>query len=396
MPIGSVQAFVAPSPSSYYLSPMALQSVVQTLDRNRDNVLGHDELDISPQLRRQLDRNNDRIIQLFELQDGFSRNDISIRHLPYTVAEDISHLLLTDWVYSTGLGSVGQAIDHNRDGYVNPRELSVALNRGDVVLSGSYLIALNSAPPTQPPYPGYPPNGPQPYPGYPPVTGPQPYPGHPYPGYGVNAQEARSQIQGIESNKMKKDKWGNDDPSTGIFTATEANTKIKTYLEKTALVSEGMNLAEKFTLLKAQKMPKDKWGNYDPAIGSLTWEEASQMADKATRSLKINEFEPNFAQSYLTALAAERMKADKWGNDDYTTGLLTPAQCNGGIKAFLKDVVVGSRKMEQAEKLTAIRGQVMQRDKWGNYDPRTGALTPEEANALSKQVFGDYGFQRAA
>lgn len=383
----SLQSFIIPPANSYYLNPASLNQVARVFDQNRDGLIGRDELQVSPQLLRQLDRNRDNLIQLFEFEQGLNNNQVSVQHLSPAVSHQIAQVLIADRIFSAGLGSLGQAVDSNYDGFVTRQELALALNTGRVILSGSYLVAPHQPnwPPAYPPNPGYP-GGPGQVPG-----GPG-YP--PYPGMGKTLEQSQAYISELESNKMRKDSWGNFDPNTGIFTPEEANAKIRKFLEEEVVNSSAMSLKDKLDLLKGQRMKKDSWGNDDPSKGSVTGKQASELAEKAAKATSPNPFERDFAKTHIETLSAEKMKADSWGNDDYTSGLYTPAQANRLIKDFLRSQVLDARELSRDEKLALIRSLIMKKDSWGNDNPRTGALTALEAQQLSKEVFeSNSGFQ---
>lgn len=386
----SLQSFITPPANSYYLNPASLNQVARVFDQNRDGVIGRDELQVSPQLLRQLDRNRDNLIQLFEFEQGLNNNQVSVQNLSPAASHQIAQVLIADRIFSAGLGSLGQAVDSNYDGFVTRQELAMAMNTGRVILSGSYLVATQpNWPPAYPPNPGHPgyPGGPGQVPG-----GPG-YP--PYPGMGKTAEQTRSYIAELESNKMRKDSWGNYDPSTGIFTPEEANAKIRKFFEDEVVNSSAMSLKDKLEIFKSQRMKKDSWGNDDPAKGCVTGKQASDLAEKAAKATQPNPFERDFAKNYIDTLSGEKMKADSWGNDDYSSGLYTPAQANTLIKAFLRSSVIDSREISRDEKLALIRSQTMKKDSWGNDNPRTGSLTALEAQQLSKEVFeSNSGFQR--
>lgn len=379
--VGSVQNFVQPR-VGHYINPQSLQQIASTLDRNRDGQIGRDELNISHQLRRTLDRNRDNRIQLHELTNALSDNQISIQGFSRQAARQIAGALINQSIYTFGLGQIGQTIDTNYDGFVTRRELADSLSRGTVMVSGNYLVPTrqgggypNPQPPTWPPNP------------QPPVWPPNPGDPGNRPGYGVDAREAREHISSLQTNKMKKDRWGNYDPTTGIFTPKEANQKINNYLETRVLESQNMTMTQKFDMLTSQKMKKDRWGNYDPAVGSLTGKEAQALAEKIAKAAKSDEYQTNIANDFISALTTQKMKKDRWGNDDYGTGLLTNGQANSIIKDFINNTVINSTYMGSDEKLALIKGQMMQKDRWGNYDPHTGSLTAAEVNELSKRVF---------
>lgn len=386
----SLQSFITPPANSYYLNPASLNQVARVFDQNRDGVIGRDELRVSPQLLRQLDRNRDNLIQLFEFESGLVNNQVSVQQLAPAVSHQIAQVLIADRIFSAGLGSLGQVVDSNYDGFVTRQELGMALNTGRVILSGSYLVAPHQ--PNQPNWPpAYPPN-----PGYPGGPGQVPGgPGYPpYPGMGKTVEQTRAYISELESNKMRKDSWGNNDPSTGIFTPEEANAKIRKFLEDEVVNSSAMSLKDKLEIFKSQRMKKDSWGNDDPAKGSVSGKQASDLAEKAAKASQPNPFERDFAKNYIDTLSGEKMKPDSWGNDDYSSGLYTPAQANTLIKAFIRSAVLDSREMSRDEKLALIRSQTMKKDSWGNDNPRTGSLTTLEAQQLSKEVFeSNAGFQ---
>lgn len=359
--ITQVQAFTRPTQASYYLPSSSLQQAVQELDANRDGRLGRDELEISQNMARMIDRNRDGMIQLFEVQDALENDQISLQNLSFRASDALANSLIRNRVFSSGLGQLGLVIDTDRDGYVTRRELSTALNSGRVALSGSYLTTIQSGGPTQPDYP--------------------------YPGFGPSAAEARRYISEIESQKMKTDQWGNYDPSSGIFKPDEANTRIKAYLDKEVINANSLTLAEKFELLKSQRMGKDQWGNYTPAKGSLKDDEVAAYAKRAAEQAKADPYRPGSAREMLSAIAAERQKADQWGNDDPRSGLLKPADANSVLKKLINEEVVNNRSLSRDEKLAIIKDHTMRKDQWGNEQSRTGALTADEARRLSQQVF---------
>ncbi|MEZ0372114.1 MAG: hypothetical protein ACAI44_23700, partial [Candidatus Sericytochromatia bacterium] len=256
--ITQVQSFVRPSETSYYLPSASVRQAAEALDTNRDGRLGRDELEISPTLARQIDSNRDGMVQLFEVQDALDNDQLSLNSLSFKAADALAASVIRNRVFASGLGQLGYMIDNDRDGFVSRRELSQALNSGSVILSGSYLTAVQGGGPSHPTHPTHP-----------------THPGQPWPGYGPSVEEARRTIQELEGQKMKTDNWGNLDPSTGIFKPEEANTRIKDYFDKNILNSNSLGLGEKFELIKSERMAKDNWGNYTPAKGSLKDDEVS-------------------------------------------------------------------------------------------------------------------------
>lgn len=359
--ITQVQPFVRPTPSSYYLPSGSLRQATEALDANRDGRLGRDELEISPQLARQVDSNRDGMLQLFEVTDALENDQLSLQNLSGRASDALAGSLIRNRAFTAGFGQLGVMIDTDRDGFVTRRELGTALSSGRVAVSGSYLTALNGAGPSQPDYP--------------------------WPGYGPSAEEARRYIAEIDSQKMKTDSWGNYDPNTGIFKPEEANARIKAYFEKEVLPSASLSMGEKFDLIKSQRMGKDSWGNYTPAKGSLKDEEVASFAKRAAEQAKPDPYRPGSAREMLSAIAAERQKADSWGNDDPRSGLLKPSDANAILKKLIGEQVVSGYSVPRDEKLAIIKEHTMKKDSWGNEMPRSGALTADEARRLSQQVF---------
>lgn len=360
--ITQVQNFIRPTSAAYYMSPQTVQAVAQALDENRDGRIGRDEVNLSPQLARQIDRNRDGMVQLFELSEALENDQVSVRDLSQRSAQNVANTLIRNQVFAQAFGQLGMVIDTDRDSFVSRQELTRALSSGQVAISGNYLVTTGSS-----------------------GTHPGQGPGH---GHGISLNEARRFIQEIESSKMKKDNWGNYDPSTGIFKPEEANRRIQEYLRKEVLDSGRLSLGDKFALLSENLMKKDNWGNYDPSTGALKATEAEEIAKTAMSSLRLSDHvRAGEAREALQAIAAQRMKADNWGNDDPNTGLLKPATANDAIKRLLENEVLNSRSIRRDEKLQILKDHAMRKDNWGNYDRRSGALTAEEVNRLSQKVF---------
>lgn len=368
--ITQVQSFVRPSETSYYLPSASVRQAAEALDTNRDGRLGRDELEISPTLARQIDSNRDGMVQLFEVQDALDNDQLSLNSLSFKAADALAASVIRNRVFASGLGQLGYMIDNDRDGFVSRRELSQALNSGSVILSGSYLTAVQGGGPSHPTHPTHP-----------------THPGQPWPGYGPSVEEARRTIQELEGQKMKTDNWGNLDPSTGIFKPEEANTRIKDYFDKNILNSNSLGLGEKFELIKSERMAKDNWGNYTPAKGSLKDDEVSAYAKRAAEQARPDGYRPGSERELLTAIAAERQKADNWGNDDPRSGLLKPSDANAILKKLISEEIVTTPRLSRDEKLALIKEHTMKKDNWGNELTRSGALTADEARRLSQQVF---------
>jgi hypothetical protein len=359
----SAQTFIAPPAQSYYLNSGTLAQVARIFDQNNDRIIGRDELQLSPQMLRQVDRNRDNMVQLFELESALNDNQLSIQNLPAAVSHQLAQVLIADKVFSTGLGSLGQAVDQNYDGYVTRTELSQALNSGRVILSGSYLVAGSQN--TQP---GYPTN----------------------PGYGRTTEEARQWISGIESQKMRKDPFGNPNPNTGLFTPEEANSRIYKFIGEEVAPSLAMPLADKLELIKGQRMKQDAWGNDDPFRGSLNATQSAELAEKTVRATRPNLFLPEAAKAHAEAINNAKMRPDNWGNNDSKTGLFTPEQANELVKDFLRQVLIPAHEVSSEEKLALIRSLQMKKDNWGNDNPRNGSLSAAEVKELSRLVFATY------
>lgn len=353
--LASVQSFIRPTQASAYLFN-AHQTVSRALDSNNDRVLSRDEVHISRHLARRLDTNRDGRLQVREMAEALRNNEVSLSDLDRRSAHQVARALLPVPVYAPALGGVSHLLDHNRDDQVSAQELGRALSSGQVSISGNFLVA---------------------------TTGGS-HPGQP--GHGVSLRDARDFVQEIANNKMKKDRWGNNDPSTGIFTPEEANRRIKEYLSQEVMSSERISMQDKFTLITENKMAKDRWGNYDNATGALKASEAADLAKIAIAEVNFNR-RGSDARAALNAIAAQRQHADRWGNDDPTTGLLSPATANDAIKDLINNKVLNSRFVSRADKLGIIKDHAMSKDRWGNYDPRSGALSAQEVNRLSQKVF---------
>lgn len=259
-----VQNFIQPTFNSFYLAGNANRQVARALDRNNDHVLSRDEVQLSQHLARRLDSNHDGLLQLQELSAALQNDQISLQNLSRSAARQVAAEILPQSVYAAALGQLGRSLDTNRDGFVAQEELSLALSSGSVAISGNYLVAQSG--------------------------GVQPHPGHPGNGFGQGPglDEARSFISEISNNKMKKDRWGNYDPSTGIFKPEEANRRIQEYLQNEVLDSTRISMQEKFELLTSNKMGKDRWGNYDPGTGALKADEAQTLAQQAIDKLNFD------------------------------------------------------------------------------------------------------------
>lgn len=246
------------------------------------------------------------------------------------------------------LGALADRVDLNHDGILSQQELELAIASGLFLFQGGMPQPILSQ--------------------------------------GVSFEEAQRTLTDINTRKMKPDTWGKPDPKTGIFSPDEANTMIRTYLEKDVLSSGRMSLSQKFSLIKALRMARDQWGAYLPFQGSLRDEDAFLLARRAAE-LSRPEPRPGAIRELIVAVVAERQGADKWGKDDPLSGLLSPADANALIRRMISEGVLTDRSLSPDQKLAIIKENTMQKDSWGADLPRTGALTEAEAAQLSRLVF---------
>ena len=353
--LNTAQPYVLPSNNSYYLGTGNLRQVSQVLDTNQDGVVAGragDEVQMSAQLLRRIDSNQDGLVQTSEFSNALSHRQLSLQNLDKGSAQAIASLLMDEDVISEAFGNVGRTLDTDRNGYVTGRELSTALQRGTVGISGPYLVALNG-------------------------TGHTPW---------NEFANLRSEIEAINSQKMKQDQWGNYDPNTGLFTAEQANKKVLDLVNTKLLPSTTIRLSDKLDLLKSLIMKTDQWGNNLPATGSLTASQAQSLAQQVLSQADDAIDKGYDAQKLVETLRSVQMKKDQWGNDISGSGLLTRTQCNARIKSFIENQVVSSTRLNVADKLALIRSEQMKRDQWGNDNPATGSLSASQANSLAQKA----------
>lgn len=347
--IPSVQPFVIPRQNSFYIGSQNVANLAASLDRNRDGRFSQDELQLTSAMRQLLDTNRDNQIQLFELTDGLQRNQISLQNFGAQSAHQLAGSILRNGqVFSEALGTLGRTIDSNRDGFVNQNELAQSLSFGQVFLSGNYLVGRH--------------------------------------GQNGSAGWARETIQTLETQKMKKDRYGRWDPSTGLFTPDEANKKINAFLNNKLLPSQDIPLSDKLSIFKDQIMAKDRYGRWDPSKGSLTADKASSLARQALEQPLQSNMDEYGARNHVQTLRSVIMEKDQYGRYKKDSGLLTHDQANERLRQFFNQVVLPSQTISSSTKLTLIRSEVMSKDQYGRYDKTTGSLTPSQAQELSRKI----------
>ena len=339
------------STASYYLPPQAQQSLVKALDQNNNRIITRDELNLSPQVARGIDQNRDGRVQNQEILNALQQNKLSFERLNTFAAQDFAVSFLPRPVQAAALGELGRVIDTDNDAYITAGEMSQALSSGTVSVKGNYLVANAGG------------NG--------------------------AIDRARSYIESIKDNTMKRNPYGDWDSSTGIFKPHEANHRIQQYLQTHVLTAADIATADKLELLSSNVMKRNRYGSgYDNTTGALEPRTAQTMANTVATNVRFHPFQNGDALNTVTAIANIRMQRNQYGSGyDNQTGLFTPGDANKHIKTIIQNLITNPT-ISAAEKLEIIDTQTARRNQYGSgYDPYTGALTPREADALRRKVF---------
>ena len=168
---------------------------------------------------------------------------------------------------------------------------------------------------------------------------------------------------------------------SGLYSFSQANSRIKKLFEKFLLPAAQIPMGEKLRLIESEYMAGNaEKTDYDYASGSLTRSEAVSMLDKVLKDADPASQDLASIEQAINAVHAARRKRE--GNEYVNySGLFENREANQRLQDLIKRFVMPSEKVDLGDKLRLIEAQYMaaNADRSG-YDNATGSL--ERADAL--------------
>ena len=205
-------------------------------------------------------------------------------------------------------------------------------------------------------------------------------------GPGLSLSQARQMIQQIKSQQMQPGDFGRPDPSTGNLTPVQASLQLLNVFQMQLIPSPQLSLAQKLSLIAEQRMPLDAFKRQDPSLGGLTIQQMQSLAQASLAQETSTTLSFGQIQENLAMLALQRMREDSFKRDDPQTGLFTAEMAKQAILQIINRQIIANALLTQQQKLSLLQSQLMQKDVFNRYDPRSGALSVEAFNQYKTQI----------
>ena len=139
------ELFITPQENSFFIGVETVYSISRIFDVNKDRVIANgEEIEMSSTRFRHVDTDENNEIKVFELNDALLDKKISLHGLNENQSKRIAKAICRGYKISiNSLGILGKKIDTNHDGAVSEKEMAEILYKGNVVISGPYVVGLN-------------------------------------------------------------------------------------------------------------------------------------------------------------------------------------------------------------------------------------------------------------